>query len=127
MSISEWMQANPLWMWLTCAAVIFCTLRLIGWASSRFEDWRVDRERDARLRAQQRAAGERVHIPAVEIEFVEGGNTIWVHGPGGGTLLRIKTMGQVRGKSCEAPMAHGDVLVSDDIHICVPAPAAGET
>lgn len=32
----------------------------------------------------------RIKIPVVELEFEEGGNTIWVHGPDGTTVLRVR-------------------------------------
>lgn len=71
--------------------------------------------------------GGRIQLEAVGLEFEENGNTIWVHGAHG-TLLRIKCSGQIRVKSCEAPGAHADAIVSGDIEFCVPpgtrAPAA---
>ena len=62
----------------------------------------------------------RVILKACGIEFEESGNTIWVQGPQG-TLLRIQCSGQIRVRRCEAPGAHGDVHVTGDIEICVPA------
>jgi len=61
----------------------------------------------------------RVQFEAVGLEFDEGGNTIWVHGPGG-TLLRIKCSGRFTVKECSAPYGHADVMVEGDIAFCVP-------
>lgn len=61
-------------------------------------------------------------LKAVEIEFHEGQSTIWVHGPEGATILRIKCTGKiVVQKDCENVCAHSDIEVQGDIHICVPA------
>lgn len=65
--------------------------------------------------------GERVSVEVSVLEYVEGGNTIWIHGPEGGTVLRIKTRGTIStDDACVSPIAHADVVVSDDIRICVP-------
>lgn len=71
----------------------------------------------------------RIQLEALALEFEEDGNTIWVHGSDGGTILRIKCSGHIRVKSCSAPGAHADVMVSGDIEFCVPleAPGVGET
>jgi hypothetical protein len=61
----------------------------------------------------------RIQLEAVGLEFNEGGNTIWIHGPGG-TLLRVKCSGRITAKSCSAPTAHADVIVVGDIEFCVP-------
>lgn len=61
------------------------------------------------------------HIEVVELEFVEGGNTIWVHGPQGATVLRVKCSGQIKvQRGCENVCAHGDMEVTGDINICMP-------
>jgi hypothetical protein len=61
-----------------------------------------------------------VHIPAAEIEFVEGSHTIWVHSPKGGTVLRIKCTGKIRVQTCkDSPISHGDIMVDGDITICM--------
>ena len=59
-------------------------------------------------------------IEVVGLEFIEGGNTIWVHGADGGTMLRIQCSGQIRVNPCQSPVAHADVRVAGDIEICVP-------
>jgi len=62
-------------------------------------------------------------VPVAQLEFHEGGNTLWVHGPDGGTVLRIKTMGRiVVDNNCASPTPHGDIIVNSDIHLCINAP-----
>ncbi len=64
--------------------------------------------------------GEIVQIPAAEIEFRHGGNTIWVHSPSGGTILRIKCSGKITAvPGCENLCSHGDIMVKGDIEICI--------
>ena len=64
----------------------------------------------------------RVIASVLALEFQEGGNTIWIQGPQGGTTLRIKTMGKVTASRCDtSPVSHGDIVVQDDIHICIEA------
>lgn len=64
--------------------------------------------------------GERIQIPAAILEFVVGGNTIWVHGVDGSTILRIKTMGKIITEVCEiSPSSHGDIIVQEDINMCI--------
>ena len=66
------------------------------------------------------ARGDQIVIPVVELEFREGGNTLWIHSPGG-TVLRIQCSGQIRvDGSCENPIPHADVQVHGDIAICIP-------
>jgi len=61
-----------------------------------------------------------LQIPAACIEFVDGGNTIWIHSPNGATILRIKTMGKITVNSeCENICSHSDMIVKDGIHICL--------
>lgn len=61
----------------------------------------------------------RVQLEAVGLEFVEGGNTIWIHGAHG-TILRIKCSGRILVKACSAPSAHADVMVDGDVAFCIP-------
>lgn len=62
----------------------------------------------------------RIRIPVAELEFEEGGNTIWVHSPIGATVLRIKTMGKiVVDKGCQNVCSHSDILVQEDIEMCL--------
>jgi hypothetical protein len=69
-----------------------------------------------------------ITIEASQIEFVEGGNTIWVHGPQGGTILRIKTMGKIEvHPGCENICAHADMIVQGNIHICIPSEKSEQT
>ena len=61
-----------------------------------------------------------IYIPAALIEFVDDGNTIWVHGPMGATILRIKTMGKITvNDECENICSHSDIIVKDDIEMCL--------
>lgn len=62
---------------------------------------------------------ERVVIPVSTLEFVDGGNTIWIHDKRGGTALRIKTTGKIVTSVCEMPVSHSDVVVERDIHFCL--------
>jgi hypothetical protein len=66
----------------------------------------------------------RIQLEAAGLEFEEGGNTVWIHGPDGGTLLRIKCSGRITTKSCASPIAHADVIVAGDIEFCVPVDEA---
>ncbi len=55
------------------------------------------------------------------LEFDEGGHTLWVHGPKGGTVLRIKCSGTIRvNPECDNICAHSDIMVEGDIEVCVP-------
>lgn len=63
--------------------------------------------------------GDRIQLEAVGLEFVVGGNTIWVQGPWG-TVLRIKCSERILVDRCSAPGAHADVLVSGGVKFCVP-------
>lgn len=63
-----------------------------------------------------------IQIPAACIEFVEGGNTIFVHSPKGATVLRIKAVGSGRivvNRKCENICSHSDIFVEGDIEICL--------
>ena len=68
----------------------------------------------------------RVQLEAIGLEFEEGGNTIWVHGPMG-TILRIKCSGRITVNACSAPCAHADVIVEGSIAFCVPEGDLAET
>jgi hypothetical protein len=66
--------------------------------------------------------GQTVTIPVSLIEFREGGNTLWVHSPTGGTVLRFKTLdGKITAKQCQsrAPVSHGDATIQGDLEICI--------
>lgn len=61
-----------------------------------------------------------IQIPAAQVEFSKTGNTIWVHGPIGATILRIKTLGKIiTNGECENVCSHSDIVVKDDIDICL--------
>ncbi len=64
--------------------------------------------------------GNRVIIPVSKIEFVVGGNTIWIQDRRGGTAIRIKTYGTISVDVCEnSPLSHGDIEVKQSIEICL--------
>ncbi len=59
-------------------------------------------------------------IPAHGIQFNENGNTIWIHSPLGGTILRIKTLGKIKvNGDCENICSHSDMIVKENIKICL--------
>jgi glutamate synthase domain-containing protein 3 len=65
--------------------------------------------------------GERVIVEVAGLEFVDGGNTIWVHGMTGGTVLRIQCSGKILVKPhCTNSVAHADIQVVGDIEVCLP-------
>ena len=65
-------------------------------------------------------AGQRVVIEASQIEFNVEGNTIWIHGMQGGTIIRIKTCGKIFVDQCNtSPNSHTDVVVEKDINFCL--------
>jgi hypothetical protein len=62
----------------------------------------------------------RIKIPVCELEFEEGGNTIWVHSPKGCTVLRVQTLSRINVTTCrDNAVSHADVTVKDPINICV--------
>ena len=67
--------------------------------------------------------GDTVIIPVTAIEFREGGHTLWIHGPEGGTILRLKTLnGEITSKHCQSsPISHGDAIIQGDLEICIAA------
>lgn len=63
---------------------------------------------------------QRITIPVGAVEFNEGGNTIWIQSPKGGTTLRIKCTGKIKTDVCEnSPISHCDIIVEGDINFCV--------
>ncbi len=61
-----------------------------------------------------------VIIPVSQIEFTDGGNTIWIHDRRGGTALRIKTSGKIITDICNnSPLSHADIIVDKDIDFCL--------
>ncbi len=65
-------------------------------------------------------------IDAGCIEFDEGGTTIWVQSPQGETMLRIKCKKIVVKSSCENSVAHADIMVPEEIEVCVPPSSEDE-
>lgn len=64
--------------------------------------------------------GQRIEIPVGVVEFNEGGNTIWIQSPQGGTTLRIKCTGKIKIDSCQnSPLSHCDLMVEGDINFCI--------
>ena len=64
--------------------------------------------------------GDRVQIPVGLLEFTEGGHTIWVQSPEGGTTLRIKCKGSIKIDQCtNSPLSHCDIIVDGDINFCI--------
>lgn len=65
-------------------------------------------------------AGECVTIPVTQIEYREGGNTLWIHGPQGNTVLRLKTKsGTITTNRClNGGMSHSDIMIDGGIDIC---------
>ncbi len=65
-------------------------------------------------------SGERIQIPVQVVEFTEGGNTIWIQSPQGGTTMRIKCTGKIISDTCStSPISHLDLVVAGDIHFCL--------
>lgn len=66
-----------------------------------------------------------IRLPVAEIQFMDGGNTLWVHAPDGSTTLRIKTTGKFKATWCkDSPVSHGDMLITGDQVICIGTEAA---
>lgn len=64
--------------------------------------------------------GQRVTIPVIALKFNEGSNTIWIHSPEGGTVLRIKCTGKIISDQCKnSPISHSDIVVNGDINMCL--------
>lgn len=68
--------------------------------------------------------GEKVVIPLSTLEFVPGGNAIWINGRQGNTTLRIKTHGKINVEQCKSsPDSHADIMLADDINFCISSDA----
>ena len=69
---------------------------------------------------QKLEQGARIKIPVSELEFVIGGNTIWVHSPIGATVLRIKTGQTIQVEKCDSnPCSHLDVMTVTGFLFCL--------
>lgn len=65
-------------------------------------------------------SGERIQIPVGLLEFIVDGNTIWIQGNDGATVLRIKCTGKIKADVCDtSPFSHADAIVEGDINFCV--------
>jgi hypothetical protein len=59
-------------------------------------------------------------IPVTEMEVDAARGVIYVHGPTGWTVLRLKTKGEIHlVKTADAPSSSTDFVVEDDIYIRV--------
>ncbi len=64
--------------------------------------------------------GDRVTIPAAEVTFNAGGNTIWINAPNGSTIMRIKSSGNIVEDACgTSPFSHVDIMTENDILFCL--------
>ncbi len=65
--------------------------------------------------------GDCIQIPVSQIEYREGGDTLWIHGPAGGTVLRIKVLGaKIESRLCNtSPCSHADVAITAGIEFCL--------
>ena len=65
--------------------------------------------------------GDRIMIPVSAVEFVVGGNTIWVQGENG-TVLRIQTPLGCKisiQRECENICSHADFQTKGNVTICL--------
>jgi hypothetical protein len=62
----------------------------------------------------------RIEVPVAQLEFEDGGNTIWVHNEDGATVLRIKAGKVVAKMGCENVCAHADLVVQGTVEVCIP-------
>jgi hypothetical protein len=61
-----------------------------------------------------------VTLEVSQIQFTDGGNTMWVHGVDGSTTLRIKTTGKFIMERCkDSPCSHADIMLQGDVRVCV--------
>lgn len=75
---------------------------------------------DVFYRKNEFEPGERVQIKAAVLEFNVEGNTIWVQGPDGATIFRLKCSGKINVDRCQnSPFSHADAQVEGDIDFCV--------
>jgi hypothetical protein len=73
--------------------------------------------------------GDRITIPVSVVEFVVGGNTIWVQSPQGATVLRIQSPPGTKiviNELCENCVSHVDVRARDPIEVCLANDANGD-
>lgn len=72
------------------------------------------------MKTETLESGTQVNIPVVELQFTVKGSTIWIHGPHGGTTLRIKCTGTINVDRCEnSPISHCDIIINGDINFCI--------
>lgn len=63
---------------------------------------------------------EMIQIPVAQLEFMDGGTTLWIHNGEGSTVLRIKANKVTVKRGCENICAHADITVNGEIEICIP-------
>jgi hypothetical protein len=62
-----------------------------------------------------------IKIPVAELEFVEGGKTLWIHSAQGSTVLRLKFTGGITMKTgCINIGVHADAVIDQRLEFCVP-------
>lgn len=69
--------------------------------------------------------GDRVTVPAAQIEFVQGGDTLWIHGPDGSTILRLTGLNAAcrftATRCATSPVPHGDGILAGPLTLCIPS------
>lgn len=64
--------------------------------------------------------GEKVVIPLSTLEFVPGGNSIWINGGQGCTTLGVKPLEKINIEQCTSSAdSHADIMLADDINFCI--------
>ncbi len=63
----------------------------------------------------------RVTIDVTQLEFEEGGKTLWVHNAQGATVLRLKFEGGIHSTvGCHNVCAHADAFIAGSLVFCIP-------
>lgn len=69
--------------------------------------------------------GTNVRIAVAELEFNEGGDTLWIHSPLGATVLRLKFNHSITSQLClpcpasHVSVSHADILIDQSLSICL--------
>ncbi len=67
--------------------------------------------------------GDRIAVPVAQLEFFEGGNTIWIHSAKGATVLRIQVPHgkkvTVNKNECSNIVSHADIQTQGDVGVCL--------
>lgn len=73
-------------------------------------------------------ANTRHQVPVAQLEFDDGGNTIWIHNANGETVLRLKTVKKIEvQRDCINCCAHTDIITPHPIVICLPSKKSKRT